>query len=226
MDAERLLANLTPLPESTLVLVLAGAALVLALLTLITSRRYRNRCQDDLDYTRQRLDILWREMDELRVEHFNGSSRPVSETTPPDPERLAIEQAAYEKLWPLICDLHEKLGTFLRAAETGEAASDSRLQARNAALEARTVLNTVRPFCYAHADDLATRLIDQEIKAHLAGCQYQDLRSETGNQEGGEREQLQQKFRMLYDGECRELLNQLIEVIRRRMIRTTEPSPR
>lgn len=226
MDADRLLANLIPLPESTLALVLAGAALVLAFLALVASRRYRNRCQGDLDYTRQRLDILWREMDELRVEHFNGTDRPASEAPPQEPDRLAIEKSAYDRLWPLICDLHDKLGTFLRAAETGEAASDSRLQARNAALEARTTLNYVRPYCSAQVDDLATRLIDQEIKAHLAGCQYQDLRNETGHQEGGEREQLQQKFRLLYDGECRELMNQLIDVIRRRLIRATEPSPR
>lgn len=225
MDAESLFTTLMPLPESTLALGLAGLGLLLALLALVVGRRYRQRCQESLDYTRQRLDIIWRDMDELRVEHFNGGAHPAAEMPPQDSDRLAIEKAAYDQLWPLICDLHEKLGTFLRAAEAGENASDSRLQARNAALEARTTLNQVRPFCYAHVDDLATRLIDQEIQAHLAGCQHQDLRNENGRQVESEREQLHQKFRMLYDGDCRELLTQLIEVIRSRMVRTTEKMP-
>ncbi|SFM37625.1 hypothetical protein [Marinobacter zhejiangensis] len=222
MDAGSLLANLFALSEGSLPLILAATGLVLALIALISSRRISSRCQEDLEQTKQRLDTLWHEMDDLRVEQFNGSGRPTPESSPLDSDRLGVEKTAYDRLWPLVCDLHDKLGTFLRAAETGEAASDSRVQARNAALEARTVLNNVRPFCSAHVDDLASRLIDHEIKAHLAGCQYQDLRDETGNQAEGERERLHQKFRLLYDGDCRELMNQLIEAIRRRMIRGTE----
>lgn len=199
----------------------AGTALVVALLAIIAIVRLRSRIDEDQEQTRQRLDTLWREMDELRVDQFGGSkgALPDTEHHTLDPEHLAIEKAAYDQLWPLICSLHDKLGTFLRAVETGEPATESRLSARNAALDARTTLNNVRPFCHERIDDLATQLIDMEIKAHLAGCQYQDLRKETGNPEESEQEHLHQKFRILYDGDSRELMNQLIEAIRRRMIK-------
>lgn len=220
MEAPRFLANLFDLPaNASLPLVLAGAALAFALLAVVALTRFRTRNEEDQEQMKQRLDTLWREMDELRVEQFNGASAEKTDNSRLDPDHLAIEKAAYDQLWPLICTLHDKLGTFLRAVETGEPASESRLSARNAALDARTTLNNVRPFCYERIDDLATQLIDMEIKAHLAGCQYQDLRKETGNQEEGEREHLHQKFRMLYDGESRELMTQLIEAIRHRMIK-------
>lgn len=203
-------------------MIIAGAAILLALLAIIIAVRIRHSFDAEQESQKQRLESVWREVDELRVEQFNGGSERASESGRLDPEHLAIEKAAYDRLWPLICALHDKLGTFLRAVETGEPANDSRLSARNAALEARSTLNNVRPFCHERIDDVATQLIDTEIKAHLAGCQYQDLMRETSAGSGngnGERERLHQKFRMLYDGDARELMNQLIEVIRRRMIK-------
>lgn len=208
------------LSDHRLPLVVAGVAMAIALLATIIAVRLRHYFDAEQEGQKQRLETLWREVDELRVEQFNGPTNRQLELEHLDPEHLAIEKAAYDRLWPLICALHDKLGSFLRAVETGEPANDSRLSARNAALEARTTLNNVRPFCHERIDDLATQLIDTEIKAHLTGCQYQDLlrESPTGNG-NGERERLHQKFRMLYDSDARELMNQLIEVIRRRMIK-------
>ncbi len=39
----------------------------------------------------------------------------------------------------------------------------------------RLVTPGLRPFFNAEVDDLLTRLIDTEIKAHLAACQYMDM---------------------------------------------------
>lgn len=208
------------LSDHRLPLVVAGVAMAIALLATIIAVRLRHYFDAEQEGQKHRLETLWREVDELRVEQFNSPTDRQLELGHLDPEHLAIEKAAYDRLWPLICALHDRLGSFLRAVETGEPANDSRLSARNAALEARTTLNNVRPFCHERIDDLATQLIDTEIKAHLTGCQYQDLlREKPAGNGNGERERLHQKFRMLYDGDARELMNQLIEVIRRRMIK-------
>jgi hypothetical protein len=111
---------------------------------------------------------------------------------------------------------------FLRAVEAGEAAGELRLEARNAALEARNLLNRNRPFCTESVDELVTRLIDAEIKAHLAACQYLDLLKDVSSASSNhDRRVLQDKCHSLHEGEARELMNQLVSSIRHRAIRSS-----
>ncbi len=218
MDSSSLLALFA---DDHLAVLISCGALVVALTLILIVHRYQQQSESEHEAQKQRLDTLWQELDDLRVgqaetpyvaagHSSDGLAR----------EHLAIERSAYEQLWPPIYDLHDKLGIFLRAVEAQEPANDSRLSARNAALEARSVLNQVRPFCHARVEELATQLIDSEIKAHLAGCQYQELqRDSDANETGHEQEIQHQKFRLLYEGEVPELMSELIEAIRRRSVR-------
>lgn len=203
-------------------LLLAAGALGLALIALFLSSGARRRNQEQLTALRERSDTLWREVDDIRVAQFNrpgeagngGSASPVEEA------RYHTEAEAYSKIWPQIWHLHERLGMFLRAVEAGEAAGELRLEARNAALEARNLLNRNRPFCSESVDELVTRLIDAEIKAHLAACQYLDLLKDvTSASSNHDRRVLQDKCHSLHEGEARELMNQLVSSIRHRTIR-------
>ncbi|MGC8120275.1 hypothetical protein [Marinobacter sp. VGCF2001] len=213
---ENLLATLSPS------LLLALGAAVLALLALIYAARARRNVQEQLSRLKERSDALWREMDEIRVSHFNRAEQhPPAGTGSLDQARYRTELAAYRKIWPTIWHLHERLGQFLRTVETGEAASDLRLEARNAALEARSHLNQHRPFCHETTEELLTRLIDVEIKAHLAACQYLDLVKEVRHGASDhDRRVLHDKFHSLHEGEARELLNHLVTAIRHRTIRS------
>ena len=204
-------------------LLLAAGALGLALIALFLSSGARRRNQEQLTALRERSDTLWREVDDIRVAQFNrpgeagngGSGSPVEEA------RYHTEVEAYSKIWPQIWHLHERLGMFLRAVEAGEAAGELRLEARNAALEARNLLNRNRPFCTESVDELVTRLIDAEIKAHLAACQYLDLLKDVSSASSNhDRRVLQDKCHSLHEGEARELMNQLVSSIRHRAIRS------
>lgn len=142
--------------------------------------------------------------------------------SPVEEARYHTEVEAYSKIWPQVWHLHERLGMFLRAVEAGEAAGELRLEARNAALEARNLLNRNRPFCTESVDELVTRLIDAEIKAHLAACQYLDLLKDvTSASSNHDRRVLQEKCHSLHEGEARELMNQLVSSIRHRTIRSS-----
>lgn len=206
-----------------LAILISCGALVVALILVIIVNRFRIQSESEQEAQKQRLDTLWRELDDLRVGQIETPHLPTAATEDLARDALAIEKAAYDRLWPLICDLHEKLGTFLRALENQEPANEGRVSARNAALEARTALNQVRPFCHNRVEELATQLIDTEIKAHLAGCQYQELQRSGDVEEGGHEMEVQhQKFRLFYDSEAPELMNELIETIRRRTVRRGE----
>jgi len=212
----------TGLPASILTsldppLMVAMGAFVLALLSLILAARLRNKNQSQLNALRERSDTLWREMDDIRVSQFNRSDHsPSTSHSLLDQTRYQTEMEAYQKTWPAIWLLHERLGQFLRTVETGESANDLRLEARNAALDARN-----RPFCHETVDELLTRLIDVEIKAHLAACQYLDLVKEVRHGASDhDRRVLHDKFHSLHEGEARELLNHLVTTIRHRAIRS------
>lgn len=111
---------------------------------------------------------------------------------------------------------------FLRTVESGEPAGELRLEARNAALEARNALNRHRPYCHEEVDTLVTKVIDTEIKAHLAACQYMDLLKDTATSDTTHDRNIQrEKFHLLYDGEAREQMNQVVSIIRRRTLRTS-----
>jgi len=203
-------------------LLLAAGALGLALIALFLGSGARRRYQEQLTALRERSDTLWREVDDIRVAQFNrpGEVGNGASGSSVDEARYQTEVAAYVKIWPQVWHLHERLGMFLRAVEAGEAAGELRLEARNAALEARSLLNRNRPFCTESVDELVTRLIDAEIKAHLAACQYLDLLKDVSSASSNhDRRVLQDKCHSLHEGEARELMNQLVSVIRQRTIR-------
>ena len=83
-------------------------------------------------------------------------------------------------------------------------------------------MNRNRPFCTESVDELVTLLIDAEIKAHLAACQYLDLLKDvTSASSNHDRRVLQEKCHSLHEGEARELMNQLVSSIRHRTIRSS-----
>lgn len=216
----------TSLPENLITSVspamaVALSAMLLALISLVIALRSKRRHQEQLSTLRDRSDTLWREVDDIRVSHFN---RPDAATYPGtaslDQARYQLETNAYQEIWPAIWHLHERLGQFLRTVDAGESVGDLRLEARNAALEARRLLNRHRPFCHENVDDLLTRIIDLEIKAHLSACQYLDLvkeaRSDTSDHD---RRVLHDKYHSLHDGDARDLMSHLVDAVRRRAIR-------
>lgn len=220
MDTDPLLGMLS---TDSLPLLLAAAALGLALIALLLGSGARRRYQDQLAALRERSDTLWREVDDIRVAQFNrpGETGGASDSSIEE-ARYHTEVEAYSKIWPQVWHLHERLGMFLRAVEAGEAPGELRLEARNAALESRSLLNRNRPFCTESVDELVTRLIDAEIKAHLAACQYLDLLKDvTSASSNHDRRVLQDKCHSLHEGEARELMNQLVSSIRQRTIRNS-----
>lgn len=204
-------------------LLIATGALVIALVALFLAASGRGRTQDQVATLRERSDSLWREIDDIRVAQFNrpAESGPNAQTPPLAQAQYHTEVEAYNRIWPQVWHLHERLGLFLRAVEAGEAPGELRLEARNAALEARSLLNRNRPFCSEPVDELITRLIDVEIKAHLAACQYLDLLKDAASATSNhDRRVLQDKCHSLHEGEARELMNRLVSAIRQRAIRT------
>ncbi|WP_152205871.1 hypothetical protein [Marinobacter changyiensis] len=202
--------------------ILAGLLLVVLVVAVVALQSARRQASAQLEL-KQRVAALWHEIDELRVQQFN-------ETEPPTgnsgnqllAEQFLLEKAALEKIWPLVWGLHDKLGSFLRAVENNEPTGDSRVTARNAALEARKAVNGLRPFFDAEVDDLLTRLIDTEIKAHLAACQFMDMQQgglSVSAEDESSRHSSRQKFRLLHEGDGKDLLNHLVEIMRHRMIR-------
>lgn len=219
MDTDQLLSLIG---NDSVAFVLSAAALIVAVLTMLYVAKSRHR-QDFLDdQLKKRTETLWRDMDELRISHFHGTATPS-----PGPgqgvlesDQFAAEKSAYEVIWPQVWLLHDRLGMFLRSVESGEPAGELRLEARNAALEARSALNRNRPFCHADVDNLVTKIIDNDIKAHLAACQYMDLRKDSATSNTThERNVQREKFHLLYDGESREMINQLVTTIRERTLR-------
>jgi len=206
-------------------LLLSAGAVLLALSTLLVMMSTRRRQKDQLASLRERADTLWREVDDIRVAQFNhagesGSSAQGSSSF--DEARYRTEKEVYDKLWPQVWHLYERLGMFLRAVEAGEASGELRLEARHAALEARNLLNRNRPFCSEVVDGLATRLIDTEIKAHLAACQHLDLLKDVSNTSSShDRRVLKDKCHSLHEGDARDLINQLALTIRERSIRNS-----
>lgn len=218
MDVETLFGSLAP---DILPLSLGFAGLIIAFVALLHSASVRRTQQGQYVLMREKAGLLWRELDDLRSGSAPGTSlegqKPDNTVTAE--ERYRTEKHAYDQIWPEIWRLHDRLGLFLRSVEAGEPAGESRLEARNAALEVRRLLNTQRPFCSEQVAELATHLVDTEIKAHLAACRYLDMLKDVSTQPTQEdRQNLQEKYHILYDGEARELINQLTTTIRRRTI--------
>jgi len=207
------------LATTQLTFFIAIAALIVAVVALFSASAARRAAAEQSDTVKQRVDSLWHDMDEIRVSQFNSPSSTETGNAIAS-ERFSAEKAAYEAIWPLIWLLHDKLGMFLRSVESDEPAGELRLEARKAALDARSTLNRVRPFCHDDIDGLITQLIDNHIRAHLAACHFMDLRKDSlSSNTSHEREVQKEKFHTLYEGQSRELLNQLVGAIRRRMLR-------
>tara|TARA_R110000850_G_scaffold161176_1_gene285587 strand:+ start:487 stop:1137 length:651 start_codon:yes stop_codon:yes gene_type:complete len=207
------------LATTQLTFFIAIAALIVAVVALFSASSARRAAAEQSDTVKQRVDSLWHDMDEIRVSQFNSPSSTETGNAIAS-EQFSAEKAAYEAIWPLIWLLHDKLGMFLRSVESDEPAGDLRLEARKAALDARSTLNRVRPFCHDDIDGLITQLIDNHIRAHLAACHFMDLRKDSlSSNTSHEREVQKEKFHTLYEGQSRELLNQLVGAIRRRMLR-------
>lgn len=207
------------LATTQLTFFIAIAALIVAVVALFSASAARRAAAEQSDTVKQRVDSLWHDMDEIRVSQFNSPSSTETGNAIAS-EQFSAEKAAYEAIWPLIWLLHDKLGMFLRSVESDEPAGELRLEARKAALDARSTLNRVRPFCHDDIDGLITQLIDNHIRAHLAACHFMDLRKDSlSSNTSHEREVQKEKFHTLYEGQSRELLNQLVVAIRRRMLR-------
>lgn len=207
------------LSTNRFILLIAAGALVVAVIAVFSGIAARQRLSEQHDVVKQRVDSLWQDMDEMRVSQFNSPAASGTQDAIAS-ERFASEKAAYEAIWPMVWALHDKLGMFLRAVEADDQAGELRLEARNAALEARKTVNRVRPFCDSEIDELITQLIDNHIKAHLAACHFMDLGKDSlSSSSSHERSVQKEKFRMLYDGQSREMLDQLVKAIRQRMLR-------
>ncbi|AOY86950.1 hypothetical protein BKP64_01455 [Marinobacter salinus] len=214
------------LAGDNLPLLLSAGALLIALIALWLASGAGRETRRDVETLRQKTGVLGREMDDLRVSHFHGQDLANRAVAPAenDTARYLAEKEAYDRLWPQVWHLHDRLGMFLRAVEGGEAPGELRLEARNAALEARNLLNRNRPFCNATVEELVTRLIDTEIRAHLAACQYLDLLKEVSTTPSDhDRRVLQDKCHSLHEGESRELMNRLADAIRARVINVSCP---
>ncbi|AHI30354.1 hypothetical protein [Marinobacter sp.] len=207
------------LATTQLTFFIAIAALIVAVVALFSASTAKRAAAEQSDTVKQRVDSLWHDMDEIRVSQFNSPSSTETGNAIAS-EQFSAEKAAYEAIWPLVWLLHDKLGMFLRSVESDEPAGELRLEARKAALDARSTLNRVRPFCHDDIDGLITQLIDNNIRAHLAACHFMDLRKDSlSSNTSHEREVQKEKFHTLYEGQSRELLNQLVGAIRRRMLR-------
>ncbi|MBE0484996.1 hypothetical protein [Marinobacter sp.] len=210
---------------NNLPLLLAAAALLFALIAIVLIAGARRRHQEQITTLRERADWLCREVDDIRVVQFNRTSQSGTQnqgSSALDGARYRSEKEAYDKIWPQVWQLYERLGMFLRAVEAGEAAGELRLEARHAALEARSLMNRNRPFCSEVVESLTTRLIDTEIKAHLAACQHLDLLKDVSNESSShDRRVLQDKCQSLHEGDARDLINQLAASIRQRTLRAS-----
>lgn len=206
------------------VLIVGGLLSLLAFGTFVVVGRQIRQARDDAEHIDHRLNTLWHELDTLRLDPVpNGESHslPASPTNTPSPEKFAAERAVYEKLWPVIWTLHDRVGAFLRAVEHNEPHSETRLAARQAALDLRSETNRARPFINEGVDHLLHQLLDVEIKAHLAACQYLDQRhAQLAEARGGDisRDPYRQQWHMHYDNEAKELIDHLVHTIRQRIL--------
>lgn len=222
MESDGILSLLSSQP----LVVVGGLLCLLALISFFLVNRKIQQALNDVDHIDHRLNTLWHELDTLRLDPApaTATDQPLKSAMQPapSPEKYAAEREVYETLWPLIWSLHDKVGTFLRAVDHRESHSESRLAARHAALEVRSQVNRLRPFFDENIDRLITQLLDVEIKAHLTACQYLD-RNQSQTAVGAEGietqpDTLRHKWKLLYDSEATELVNQLVDAIRRRTL--------
>jgi hypothetical protein len=200
---------------------ISALALIVALTALLLTSGAKRRAVEEADSLRLQIGTLGRELEEFRVDQFNSADRASTTTNMSETgiARYSAEKEAYDVLWPQVWQLHDRLGMFLRAVQSGEDISGLRQDTRNAALDSRALLSRYRPFCCASVEELLTYLIDTEIKAHMAACQYLDLLKDAANTPSDHDRRVQQdKCHVLYEIEAKDLLNRLITAIRQRVL--------
>lgn len=205
------------------------AVLVLGAATAFWLYRYQANRQRDVQKEMQALRF---ELDDQRMHPRRANSLPVQSQSqspaavPPaktlNRVQADLELQAYQKIWASVRDLHDKLGHFLRAIETGEPSADSRTAARTAALKAKDCAQRLRPFYPENIEALVFQLIDSEVHMHLSACAYLDGNNElTGknsrDQTSSAYQSLRDESKLIYDGECRQQLNALVQAIRYRL---------
>ncbi len=204
-----------------------GFLLLLAVVVLVMVNRHMKRSRDEMDRLDHRIGTLWQELDSRRQEPADPEDHPRlttgTHTAGSDsPEKVAAERAVYERIWPTIWTLHEKVGAFLRAVEHQDSNNnDNRLAARQAALDLRGEANQLRPFLDETVDQLVHQLLDVEIKAHLAACQFLDNRqAQLGTDSSADiaRDGYRQQWHLHHDNEAKEILGHLVHAIRRRTL--------
>tara|TARA_R100000322_G_scaffold90497_3_gene56251 strand:- start:1536 stop:2393 length:858 start_codon:yes stop_codon:yes gene_type:complete len=132
-----------------------------------------------------------------------------------------LELQAYQKIWASLRELHDKLGSFLRAIESGEGISETRLAARTSALKAKDCAQRLRPFYPENIEALVFQLIDNEVHMHLSACAYLDahenVKSGKAEKSDSAYQSLRDESKLIYDGECRQQLNTIVQAIRYRL---------
>lgn len=210
-------------------LMLLAIAVLGAVTAFLLYRQQVNRQQElqrELQALRFEIDDQGMQPQTQRREQTQENGQNLS-VTPPPPRPLnrmqaELELQAYQKIWASVRDLHDKLGLFLRAIETGEPSADSRLAARNAALKAKDCAQRLRPFYPENIEALVFQLIDNEVHMHLSACAYLDndeeaMERNSRDQASSAYQSLRDESKLIYDGECRQQLNILVNAIRSRL---------
>lgn len=98
MDVETLL---DPLAWNNLPLLLAIAGLIIAVIALLHSASVRRTQQGQYQLMREKADLLWRELDDLRSGSAPGTSLEgqLPGNTVTAEERYRTEKHAYDQLW-------------------------------------------------------------------------------------------------------------------------------
>jgi len=171
----------------------------------------------------QSLGALRFELEEARLDRPSGWDRP-----PPPPQnnqprlQFDMELDAYRRLWPRVTELHQAIGSFLRAIELRENASEKRLAARKAAAAVRETSDAIMPFCSEDVEQMTATLLERYVHIHLTACAYLD---------GSTREQLRalnrtepvtigvlrEYIRAYYESQARQELTALSREIRHRL---------
>lgn len=214
-----------------------GAIMLVALLLLglaAAAWLYQRQNRQQVELQRE-LHALRFELDDQRMQPrgpgLDGSSNrnqasgplPIAgQGRPYNRMQAELELQAYQKIWASVRDLHDKLGTFLRAIETGESHAESRAAARAAALKAKDCAQRLRPFYPENIEALVFQLIDSEVHMHLSACAYLDGNNELPSKNsrelaGSAYQSLRDESKLIYDGECRQQLNLLVQSIRHRL---------
>lgn len=204
--------------------------IVLAVVAAIWLYQHQNSRQHELQ---RELQALRFELDDQRMtprgnglSPANGQNQGTVPAAPPSKAlgrmHAELELQAYQKIWASVRDLHDKLGNFLRAIEASDSPTESRMAARTAALKAKDCAQRLRPFYPENIEAQVFQLIDNEVHMHLSACAYLDGNRELPTKGGKDQtssayQALRDESKLIYDGECRQQLNALVQSIRHRL---------